>query len=118
MADTRENTTGKTPEEWVRYAETLMLQAEFAPESEKELILLTAKDALLQAEKQLPGSGSWQMACISGRKGQANFCRRYLERAARFGTLPSRKEIQRSGYLASFRNARWFKKFLQSIPES
>lgn len=101
----------------LEHAQVQMLQAGMAQGADRESLLAEAKDALIRAEHNRPGSGAWLLACISASGGNGALCRQWLERALHCGTLPESAALTSSPYLAAVRGQKWFKKLLKGIPE-
>ena len=101
----------------IQFAEVQMLQAELAAGPDREILLHEAKDALFRAETLAAGSGSYLLACMHGREGNAALCMRWLERARQSGRLPGRADIEASTHLRAVREAAWFREWLGLIEE-
>ncbi len=102
-------------EKLIQFAEVHMLQAEFASETEREALLHDVQDALIQSEHVEAGSGAWLMACVHGRQGNSELCRRWLERARDAGRLPERSTIESSAHLKPVAELKWFREWLETL---
>lgn len=96
---------------------SLLRRAEAAPERREELFG-RAEDLLDRAEKMSAGAGAYNLACVAGRRGHAEACRRWLLAAAASRTLPDRGQISKSPSFAGFRGEPWFEEILGRAPES
>ena len=99
----------------IQFAEVHMFQAEFTSGAEREALLHDAQDALIQAETLAKGSGAWLMACVHGRQGNEQLCRRWLERARDAGRLPERDQIESSAHLKPFAELTWFREWIETL---
>jgi hypothetical protein len=95
----------------LQHAEAQLLQAEFAPPVARDAIWHDIKDALIRAEKIAPGSGAWLMACVHGRQNNAEMCRKWLDRAVKYDSLPDKEAVQSNPHLKPFREEDWFRQF-------
>lgn len=98
-------------------ADVLLMQFDLVSEEMREPILTELKDLLIEAEHLTAGSASWRLACVCGREGNGDLCRRWLERGVRYGSLPSENTIQKSPHLARIRGQKWYKRFLKKMEE-
>ncbi|PCJ59165.1 MAG: hypothetical protein COA73_09235 [Candidatus Hydrogenedentota bacterium] len=102
----------KQVKQFLQHAEAKLLHAEFAPPEAREEIWHEVKDALIRAEKIVPGSGAWLMACLHGRQQNPEMCRKWLERAKKHGALPDGVTIQSNPHLKLFHDSDWFQIYL------
>jgi hypothetical protein len=100
---------------YLEHAQVQMLQAGMAQGGDRESLLDGAKDGLIRAERLRPGSGAWLLACISASSGNGDLCRKWLERALKYGTLPGPAELAQSAYLEGVRGQKWFKILLRDV---
>jgi len=63
----------------------------------------------------MPGSGSYNLACLSALIKQEKECKKWLEKSKQFGKLPSREHLENDPDLNSVRKRKWFKAFLKSL---
>jgi hypothetical protein len=80
---------------------------------EAEWMLQQAEAKLLKAEEIKEGSGSYNLACVAARRGDAASCREWLERSKENGRLPDSKHLLADPDLASVRDQQWFRTFLE-----
>jgi hypothetical protein len=69
----------------------------------------------LRAEEMKPGSGSYNLACLSALRGDLESCRKWLEKARELKTLPSLPILQSDSDLDSVRSQPWFQDLLKSL---
>jgi NAD-dependent SIR2 family protein deacetylase len=77
-----------------------------------EHMLKEAEAKLLKAEKIQEGSGSYYLARVAARRGDATSCQEWLERSREYGTLPDRQHLLADPDLACVRDQPWFQAFL------
>jgi cytochrome c-type biogenesis protein CcmH/NrfG/NAD-dependent SIR2 family protein deacetylase len=94
------------------WASALLTQARFAPLDIREELIDSAMTKCESANKIVPGSGSYNMACAYGIRGDADACRRWLVDAREHGKLPSREHLLNDPDLASVREHPWFAELL------
>jgi tetratricopeptide (TPR) repeat protein len=70
---------------------------------------------LSRAEEIIPGSCSYNLACLSALRGDLEGCRTWLEKAPQYGTLPDLFYLQCDSDLESVREQAWFQDFLKSL---
>ncbi len=63
----------------------------------------------------LPGSGSYNLACVSALLGDDPECRKWLKQSQKSGNLPSIEHLQEDPDLDSVRKKDWFKKIITSL---
>ena len=92
-------------------AEAKFLGAEMLEHAATEALFAEAKDMLMEAERNVPGSGSWLLACISAWQEQGALCQKWLERGLKYKTLPSKDEVFASPYMMKIQHHQWYKTF-------
>jgi len=102
-------------DQYLQFAESQLVELEFAPLDARGEILIKIKDKLIQAETIQKGSGSWLMACTHARMLETELCVRWLERARKNGALPDKEKVQTSSYFKGFRDEPWFVEFVEGV---
>lgn len=92
-----------------------MLQAELLDGAARRDVLDEAADILLRAERDEPGIGAWDLACIHAREGSMELCGRWLDRGHTNAQLPTRDTMISSAYFAGPRLQRWLKQKLDTF---
>lgn len=90
----------------------LIHQAYTKEDPEKRQLLQTAHEKCASAEKLSPGSGAYNLACISALQGRADDCRTWLQTAKTHGKLPKKSHLLNDTDLTSVRDLDWFTSFL------
>ncbi len=90
----------------------LLEQAKRKAAEDAESLFADAKDKLLRAEAISPGSGAYNLACVSALRGDESECQTWLEKGDQTGTLPPRTHLANDPDLDKVREAGWFKGFL------
>ena len=93
----------------IEHAEVRIMQAEFVDGATGEVLYQQATDLLIQAEGLMKGSGAWLMSCMHARRGNAEMCVQWLERARKSSMLPDLETIITHTHFAGVLEKRWFK---------
>jgi tetratricopeptide (TPR) repeat protein len=72
-------------------------------------------EKLSRAEEIKPGHSSYNLACLSALRGDAEGCYKWLENCKKYETLPDLSHLQSDSDLDSVRETNWFKELLQSL---
>jgi len=94
------------------WGNALIHQAYTKEDPEKRQLLQTAHEKCASAEKLSPGSGAYNLACISALQGRADDCRTWLQTAKTHGKLPKKSHLLNDTDLTSVRDLDWFSSFL------
>ncbi|MFQ5796876.1 MAG: hypothetical protein ACE5JP_17785 [Candidatus Bipolaricaulia bacterium] len=100
------------PEVLINWSTMLIVQARTKAGEEANLLLAQAKEKSLRAEDIKPGSGAYNLACVSALEGDEAGCREWLEKSQKLGTLPDREHLMSDPDLESVRESEWFKKLV------
>lgn len=95
------------------WALTLMDQADTKTGAEAARLFAEAAGKLLSAESIWPGSGAYNLACLSALQDREEECRQWLEKCREFRSLPSREYLESDKDLNRIREREWFQKFLE-----
>ena len=88
-------------------------QAKTKTGEEADGLFTRAFERLSEAEALRPGSGAYNLACLSALRADGASSRRWLEKGLELGTLPSRGHLMKDADLDSVRGAGWFTKLLK-----
>jgi hypothetical protein len=99
----------------VTWGAILLEQAEARPGAEASRLFRQAQKKLLAAETLVPGSGAYNLACMSAVLGDETACRQWLEKSRRSGQLPVLEFIRQDPDLKKYRKKRWLQKLLASL---
>jgi len=94
---------------------TLFAQAKTKAGEEADRLFAEAKEKLLSAESISPGSGTYNLACLSALRGEEAECLRWLEKSRALGKLPSREHLANDPDLDNVCESEWFKAFLVGV---
>ncbi len=97
------------------WGNSLSGQAQNKSGDESKNLFADAFEKCLKAESIKPGSGSYNLACISALQGKSDDCRKWLNNWQKYGELPDKKHIETDNDLDSIRNEEWFKKLLEKL---
>jgi hypothetical protein len=92
---------------------TLLEHAKTKTGEEVQALYAIARERLLEAEGVMPGSGSYNLACIASLCGQPEACRHWLALCAEKEQLPVREHIDQDSDLDPVRVLDWFKDITQ-----
>ncbi|MHB0998128.1 MAG: hypothetical protein ACYC27_02695 [Armatimonadota bacterium] len=93
----------------------LLNQANKKTGAEADELYRQACEKLLKAESLSPGSGAYNLACISVLKGEIDECRNWLNKAYDYKQLPSYEHIIADSDLDSVNSEDWFKDLCDKI---
>ena len=78
-------------------------------------MLQEAEARYLRVEGITAGRATYNLACVSARRGDAGACQSWLRRAKDHGRLPDKEHLLRDPDLAPVRNEAWFQAFLSEL---
>jgi len=78
----------------------------------RESLLQEAEDKCRRAEEIKPGAASYNMACVYGRREDAENCRHWLTRAKEYGDLPASSQVLADPDLSAFHDEPWFREIV------
>jgi len=90
-------------------------QARTKTGEEADRLFILAKEKLSGAEAISPGSGAYDLACVSALQGAEAECRDWLEKSRQSGELPAREHLEKDSDLDSVHGCEWFKEFLARL---
>lgn len=96
----------------------LLAQAKTKTGKAAEKYFEEARDRLLRAERILPGSGSYDLACISSLQGKLTEAMDWLKLAKETGHLPNKTYLIGDSDLDPIRSSLEFEHFLNAMPDT
>ncbi len=87
-------------------------------DAELDRMLQEAEARYLKVEGITAGRATYNLACVSARRGDAGACQTWLRRAKDHGRLPDKEHLLRDPDLASVRDEAWFQDFLGELSRS
>ncbi len=103
------------PEALNNWGNALLYQARLKEGEEAEAYFAQAREKLELAEAQSPGSGAYNLACVSALQGREEECRRWLEKSHESGRLPGCEHLRGDSDLDRVRDRDWFKNFISEV---
>ena len=76
---------------------------------------MEAAEKLHHGERLMPGSCSYNLACLYSLNGKEGDCRKYLEASFAAGQLPNLDHLLGDGDLDPVRGSEWFQEFLGDV---
>ncbi|MGZ5456893.1 MAG: TPR end-of-group domain-containing protein [Thermoanaerobaculia bacterium] len=99
------------------WSNALIIQAARRSPEEREPLLAAAAAKCRAANDIVPGTGSYNLACIHGIRGEAEDCRTWLLHAREHGHLPPREHLLADPDLETVRDEAWFRELVGEPPE-
>ena len=75
-----------------------------------------AREKLIESESLSPGSGAYNLACLSALQQQPEECRRWLFESLKHHAIPSKQHLLSDPDHESIRDLDWFKELLSQVP--
>ncbi len=94
------------------WGNALLDQAKSKQGQEADKLFEQAQARLLEAEKILTGSASYNLACLSALKGKQDECKTWLEKCEKCKMLPDCGHLRIDKDLEIVRESNWFKELL------
>ena len=84
-------------------------------ELKKREYLNESKEKIIIAENLEPGSGSYNLACVSSLEGNETECQKWLENSLKYNKLLPLDHLMKDTDLDAMRDKPWFQEFLQKV---
>jgi len=97
------------------WGSSLLGQARALDGPEREARIREAEQQFLRAEALRPGAGAYNAACARALLGDAEGCRRWLERCRGRGALPPPDHLLADSDLDSVRDSAWFEELVRGL---
>ena len=97
------------------WGNSLLSQAKQKTGEEADRLFVLAGEKLLRAEAIVPGSGSYDLACVKALIGDSEASRKWLSMSHEHGQLPSKQHLLADPDLESVRELDWFQDLLAGL---